>query len=79
MKRWQRVQQAVGDSVALPDSVRDLYYFTGGTPHLDGQYTVFGEIFSGLPVIEDIQAVSTNPENNRPLDDIMIIRAYVKE
>ena len=72
-------EQAVGDSVALPDSVRDLYYFTGGTPHLDGQYTVFGEIFSGLPVIEDIQAVPTNPENNRPLDDIMIIRAYVKE
>ena len=78
-KRWQRVQEAVGDSVALPDSVRDLYYFKGGAPYLDGQYTVFGEVFSGLPVVEDIQAVPTNPANNRPLDDIMIVKAYIKE
>ncbi len=45
------------------------YTTVGGTPHLDDNYTVFGEIISGLEVIDKIAAVATD-KNNRPLKDI---------
>ena len=45
----------------------------GGTPHLDGQYTVFGEITEGMDVLDRIAAVATD-ENDRPLQDVVIKR-----
>ena len=48
----------------------------GGTPHLDGSYTVFGEIVEGLDVVERIQGVETD-EGDRPLQPVMIIKATV--
>ena len=41
----------------------------GGTPHLDGQYTVFGEVEEGLDVVEMIQGTATG-RADRPVDDI---------
>ena len=41
----------------------------GGTPHLDGQYTVFGEVEEGLDVVEMIQQTATG-RGDRPVDDI---------
>jgi len=41
----------------------------GGTPHLDGGYTVFGEVIEGLSVIDSIAAQPTGP-NDRPVKDI---------
>jgi len=52
------------------------YRKLGGSPHLDGQYTVFGEVTEGLDVVERIQRVFTD-DYNRPVDDIRIIRATV--
>ncbi|NUM51991.1 MAG: peptidylprolyl isomerase [Flavobacteriales bacterium] len=49
---------------------RDAYTNTGGTPHLDGNYTVFGEVVEGLEVVDKIAQVQTHPANNRPLQDI---------
>lgn len=46
-----------------------LYTTVGGTPHLDGQYTVFGEVVDGLNIIDSIANVPTD-ENDRPLEDI---------
>ena len=46
-----------------------LYSTVGGTPHLDGQYTVFGEVEEGLDVVEMIQGTATG-RADRPLDDI---------
>jgi len=40
-----------------------------GTPHLDGQYTVFGEVEEGLDVVEMIQQTAT-ARGDRPVDDI---------
>lgn len=51
-----------------------VYKTTGGTPHLDTNYTVFGEVIEGLEVIDKIAAVATN-KDDRPLTDI---RMYVK-
>ena len=45
------------------------YRKRGGSPHLDGQYTVFGEVTEGLEVVERIQRVFTD-DYNRPVDDI---------
>lgn len=42
----------------------------GGTPHLDGAYTVFGEVIKGLDVIDSIAAIPADRRNNRPLKDI---------
>lgn len=48
----------------------EAYTTIGGTPHLDDGYTVFGEVISGLDVIDAIAAKRTD-NNDRPLDDIL--------
>lgn len=73
----ERLDQFTGGKVKLTPQMREAYRTVGGTPHLDGQYTVFGEVVSGLEVVEAIQNVATD-HNDRPLDDIRIIRAYLK-
>ena len=58
---------------------REIYKTIGGTPHLDTQYTIFGEVLSGMEVVETISDVKTD-SNDRPVDDIWIIsaKAYKK-
>lgn len=58
--------------------MEQVYRTEGGAPHLDGQYTVFGRVKAGLKVVKAIQAVQTDA-NDRPLEDIRILRAYVVE
>ncbi len=62
--------------IHIPQDVREAYLKYGGTPHLDGQYTVFGEVIDGLDVVRNIQWVETD-SNNRPIEDIRIVRALV--
>ena len=50
------------------------YTSIGGTPHLDGEYTVFGEVVEGLDVVEKISKTRTG-SMDRPLEDIKIISA----
>ncbi len=61
----------------LPESHRQVYKTLGGTPHLDQQYTVFGEVIRGLPVIDSIAVTPTNGPSggNRPLKDVKIQKA----
>jgi len=51
------------------DAQRKLYSELGGTPALDGDYTVFGEVVEGLEVIDKLAAVATN-QQNRPNQDL---------
>lgn len=74
----QRVDEATGQEGTLTPDMRYTYQHDGGTPHLDGQYTVFGYITSGLKVIGKMQAVATDA-NDRPLEDIRILKARVVE
>lgn len=53
----------------MSDEQRAIYSTIGGTPHLDGQYTVFGEVEEGLDVVEMIQQTAT-ARGDRPVDDI---------
>ena len=56
---------------------REIYKTIGGTPHLDQNYTVFGEVVKGLDIIDKIAAVSTSKgvDRDRPLENISIIKA----
>ncbi|MEO9484129.1 MAG: peptidylprolyl isomerase [Ekhidna sp.] len=60
----------------IPDAHREVYKTIGGTPHLDQNYTVFGEVVSGLAVIDSIAAVTTN-DLDRPLKDVRILKTEI--
>lgn len=64
--------------IELTSQMIDDYYMRGGTPHLDGQYTVFGEVIEGMNVVKSMQAVATD-KNDRPLIDIVIKRMVVEQ
>jgi len=49
-----------------------------GTPHLDGKYTVFGEVKEGMEVADSIQSSATD-KYDRPLEDIRILSVVVPE
>lgn len=55
----------------LSEEQKRIYASIGGTPHLDGQYTVFGEVEDGLDVVEKIQESSTS-RGDRPINDIKV-------
>ncbi len=56
--------------------IRDAYTTVGGTPHLDGSYTVYGRVLEGMDIVEKIEKAETDA-NDRPLEDIKIISAKV--
>lgn len=55
------------------EEARNNYKTRGGTPHLDGNYTVFGEVLEGLEIVEKISKVDTD-RADRPLEDVRIIK-----
>ncbi len=68
--------EAAAAPARLTDEQRRAYTTEGGTPHLDGQYTVFGEVISGMDVIDRIEKVPTGPQD-RPREDVRIIKMKV--
>ena len=58
-----------------PEQVQ-AYTTVGGTPHLDGEYTVFGEVLEGMDVVDKIQQVKTD-RNDRPEKDVIIQKVTV--
>ena len=60
----------------MPEEVKKAYMTEGGTPHLDGEYTVFGQIVSGMRTIEKICASETD-ETDKPRKEIYIKSAKV--
>lgn len=77
MAKFQaRVDSITNGAVKFSQEMRDYYWSHGGTPWLDGQYTVFGEVVKGLDVVSNIQAVKTD-DNDRPIEDVRIVKALV--
>lgn len=67
-----------GDGREFTQSQKEAYSSIGGAPHLDGAYTVFGEVLSGMDIVDKIAAM---PKDNRdrPKEDISIIEATIIE
>ena len=60
------------------DEQRKVYNSLGGTPHLDGGYTVFGEVVEGMDVIDKIAATKTLP-GDRPEKDIRVLKMTIEK
>lgn len=60
-----------------PEQIK-AYTTVGGAPHLDGSYTVFGEVVDGMNVVAEIETAKTNRQD-RPTKDIRILKATVVE
>ena len=76
MKVQERLDTTTHGRVQLTPEMQQGYKTVGGIPHLDGQYTVFGEVVEGLDVVDRIQQSATDPYD-RPLEDVRILRATV--
>ena len=63
----------------IPPDQRTVYKNTGGSPHLDQGYTIFGEVVNGLAVVDSIAAVKTTGDagGDRPIEPVRIIRAWL--
>jgi len=65
-------------NIKYSDEMREAYKTVGGTPHLDGNYTVFGEVIEGFEVIDSIAAVKGD-SRNRPMENIRMTVTLVKK
>lgn len=72
----RRAEQLFGKPLNFTEEQVQTYTTIGGTPHLDGEYTVFGEVTEGLEVVEAIQRVATD-HNDRPLEDVRILKITI--
>ena len=76
----EQAREQVANQPALKYSKEQIQAYTtvGGAPHLDGAYTVFGEVVEGMDVVEKIEKTGTN-RADRPKVDIRILKASVIE
>lgn len=83
MQKYQAFAETCKDAldaiatISYTKEQKNIYSTIGGTPHLDMDYTVFGEVVEGLDVVDKIAKVKTD-RANRPEQDVMIIKAVVE-
>ena len=71
-----RIDEWTNGKVKLTPEMREAYKTVGGAPHLDGSYTVFGRVVSGMEVVDKIEKVKTD-RYDRPLEDVRIVKAKI--
>ena len=75
-------QMSARSGVKYTDEQKQIYAELGGTPHLDGGYTVFGEVVEGLDVLDKIAGTQTGTIGgvpNKPVKDIKMIVSVVEK
>jgi len=73
MELNEEITKKTGVGFVMPAEQAEVYASVGGTPQLDGEYTVFGQVIQGLDVLDQISAVQTQP-GDRPVEDV---RMYI--
>ena len=71
--RKMRFGNTADSTYLYSEQARNDYKTIGGTPHLDGNYTVFGEVVEGIEIVEKISKIKTN-SSDRPLEDVKILK-----
>ena len=66
-----RSLQSQMEEAGVRQEVIDAYKEAGGLPYLDNRYTVFGQVYEGMDVVDAIAAVDTD-ENDKPTEDVLI-------
>ncbi|MBW4890061.1 peptidylprolyl isomerase [Mucilaginibacter sp. HMF5004] len=69
LDKVEKLPRYAGMNYKIPASQREMYKTVGGTPQLDRLYTAYGEVVTGLDMVDRITAVRKDPRN-RPLQDI---------
>ncbi|MEO9870037.1 peptidylprolyl isomerase [Ekhidna sp.] len=64
------------DKYEIPEAHREIYRNIGGAPHLDQNYTVFGDVIKGMNVVDSIATIQVN-DQGRPIEDVRIISAQI--
>ena len=72
----QRIDEWTKGMFKLSPEMRETYKTVGGAAHLDGSYTVFGRVVSGMDVVEKIERATTD-QNDRPIHDFRIKKAKI--
>ena len=73
------MQQLEDSGYAFTDNEKEIYSKYGGTPWLDGNYTIFGQVFDGLDVVFDVQNVEVDATSSKPKEDVIIESMTVTE
>lgn len=71
-------QQLEEKGIEMTSQMFEDYEQYGGAPHLDGSYTVFGQVIEGMDVAERIQTVATD-KNDRPLENVVVLKMVVEQ
>ncbi|WP_306552075.1 peptidylprolyl isomerase [Daejeonella sp.] len=82
-KKWtdetlDEIRKKRMENRVIPESQRKVYKEIGGTPHLDQNYTVYGEVVKGIEMVDTIAAVKKSP-TDRPLEDISMEVSLLKK
>jgi cyclophilin family peptidyl-prolyl cis-trans isomerase len=72
-----KVEMAEMVPYRIPEKQRQVYRTIGGSPHLDQNYTVFGEVLKGMDVVDQIAGVETRKTDDRPVKDVRIIKVQL--
>lgn len=71
LEQAEKEAEARRPEITYTEEQREFYKTRGGTPHLDNEYTVFGEVIEGMDVVDKIQKVRTN-EKDKPLKNVVM-------